>query len=513
MLLSKLELLTRRIIEETTSHINNGEEKEFARDYLKPEFYEFSYEPYGIRYSVDLVRQEEIEWSPFDRALFVQNVIRALPEYEEVQNAIRKECPTNEKNWRAAVALVGFAESIASKTYEGKSGKVLDKYISILINDLNGNPIEWKCKSWLTGIWLEEESYEVLPGLSIRRPKPIDLEEEWVLSIESMKHFGYKEEFAPLIPTILDPGSKYGRLASPRKGGSLDRRTVPKLSAILKLACRARDSYEVSRRVALILDCMTFFGTGAAFQIETAMHPESFAETPFTSAGPARIPFESDERTPFRHEYRGDYYQYELDKPDIPRLAAFIKEMRALYPGHGIVYSLKIDSPVTIAFRRYQSAFLWSGESGIAGQIASAMMALEALLLKEEERAELAYKLSLRTAALLKFYGFDPIEVYHDVKKSYNIRNKFVHGSVKLTIPDEDALQRAKKALTYARNALLLFLQLKICSDKDEAGLGKEAFIDEIDESWLQQSEHSELGQRLSKLRLSNNAAGQTDSA
>jgi hypothetical protein len=79
------------------------------------------------------------------------------------------------------------------------------------------------------------------------------------------------------------------------------------------------------------------------------------------------------------------------------------------------------------------------------------MMALEALLLKEEERAELAYKLSLRTAALLKFYGFDPIEVYHDVKKSYNIRNKFVHGSVKLTIPDEDALQRAKKALTYAR--------------------------------------------------------------
>ena len=50
-------------------------------------------------------------------------------------------------------------------------------------------------------------------------------------------------------------------------------------------------------------------------------------------------------------------------------------------------------------------------------------------------------------------------------------------------------------------------------SHKDEAGLGKEAFIDEIDESWLQQSEHSELGQRLSKLRLSNNAAGQTDSA
>ena len=493
VLVSKLELLSRRIIEETISHINNGEEKEFSRDYLKPEFYDFHYEPYGICYSVDLVPQQKIEWSSFDRALFFQNVIRKLPEYEQVRDAIREEYPASEENRRAARALVRFAESVASKTYDGKTGKVLDKYVSILINDLRGGPIEWMCKSWLTGIWLEEESHEVSPGLSIRRPKPIDLEEEWTIGIDSMKRMGYEEEFDPFIPTILNPGSEYGRLASPLKGGRLGQRIIPKLSAIIELACRARNIYEVSCKISLILDCMTFFGTGAAFQIKTAMHPKSFVERPHIEGGYAKIPLESYDRMPPDYGYRGDYYQYQLNTLDMPKLARFIKQMGELYPSQGIVCSLNRNSPVSIAFQRYQTAFLWSG---ITGQITSSMMALEALLLKESEKTESSHKLSQRTSVLMKFFGWHPFTVYRDVKKSYDIRSKYVHGSDHLLSDDRDAMERAKRALAYVRNTLLLFLLLKILDGKN-----KEAFIDEIDESLLAQHRHTELSKKIPQQR------------
>lgn len=496
MLLSRLELLSRRIIEETTLHINNGEEKEFPRHYLKPEFYDFDYEPYGIRYSVELEPQKRIEWDSFDRAFFVQNEIKKLPEYAEVQNAIREEYPTSQENRRAARALAHFAESLVSKTYDGKTVKVLDKYTSILINDLKGDPIEWVCKSWLTGIWLEQESCEVSPGLSIRWPKPIDLEEEWVLSIDSMKQMGYQEEFDPFIPSLLNPGSEYGRLASPLKGGRLNQHIIPKLSAIVELACRARNSYEVSCKIDLILDCLTFFGTGAAFQIKTAMHPKSFVEGPHIEGGFAQIPLESYERMPAQYGYRGDYYQYQLNKLDIPKLAEFIKEMGALYRGQGIIYSLNRKSPVSIAFQRYQSAFLWSQDSGITGQITSSMMALEALLLKENERTELSHKLSQRTSVLMKFFGWHPVSVYQDVKKSYNIRSNYVHGSDHLLSHDKDAMERAKRALAYVRNTLRLFLQLRILDNRS-----KEAFINEIDESLLAQDRHSELSKKIPQQR------------
>jgi hypothetical protein len=173
--------------------------------------------------------------------------------------------------------------------------------------------------------------------------------------------------------------------------------------------------------------------------------------------------------------------------------------MRLLYPGEGIVHSVKRDSPVRIAFSRYQSALL-SQSSGIAGQITSSMMALEALLLKDTEKSKLSKKLRKRTCTLMKYFGWHPVAVYQDVKKSYEIRSEYVHGSVKLLTADHDAVERAKRALAYARNTLLLFLHLKILDDADKNAFIDE-IIDEITKSARPQVGYSKLSKKIPQQR------------
>ena len=81
-------------------------------------------------------------------------------------------------------------------------------------------------------------------------------------------------------------------------------------------------------------------------------------------------------------------------------------------------------------------------------------------------------------------------------KKSYVIRSNYVHGSVKRLSSNKEAMERAKRALAYARNTLLLFLQLGILDSKH-----KDSFIDEIDEALLSPQRRSELAKKMSQQR------------
>jgi hypothetical protein len=504
-LLLKLKSLANRVIEETTSHISSTEMETIKRTHLTPEFYRFDYEPYGILYSLNLIPKELIKWNPINQAYFISKLLRNLQEYQEVNREIQVRCTDDKVKSLSNLALQNFVSITVSKTYEGTIQETLDDYLFIFVSDFEGKPTKWRCKSWMTGIWLKDEQLEISPELKIRRPEPTDLQEEWVLGDNQLQRAIDWNFFDPLSDSFLSPGSEYGPLPLPSEQVSFERQTLPKLSAIVEFSCQteygtALPSLKVFYEVASILDCLTLFDTGSAFPVKIALHPISFVMRPATYLGLAKIPYSRHEKTPVAYEYHSDFYQYPLEKSDIPKLAGLIKTMQALYPERGIQHSLKKESPVFIALWRYQDAFLWSQNAGITGQIASSVMALEALLLKEDELSELSHKLSQRAAALMRFCGFDSIYVYSDVKKSYDIRSKYVHGSVKLLTTDDDSQKRAMRTLTYARNTLLLFLQLKILNNKDKAGLGKEAFIKEIDESLLEENQHSRLSKRISQL-------------
>lgn len=65
----------------------------------------------------------------------------------------------------------------------------------------------------------------------------------------------------------------------------------------------------------------------------------------------------------------------------------------------------------------------------------NAMMTLEALF--NEGDGDIAYKLASRTSLLLEFIGLNSIDVFHDLKKLYRIRNDMVHANKEIHLTNE----------------------------------------------------------------------------
>ena len=85
----------------------------------------------------------------------------------------------------------------------------------------------------------------------------------------------------------------------------------------------------------------------------------------------------------------------------------------------------------------------------------------EALLLKSEECEELSERLASRTAKLLYYQGKRPVEVYNDVKRSYEIRSRFIHGCHLTQSERVEANELFQKVIEYIRLVLLQFMLLK----------------------------------------------------
>ncbi len=86
------------------------------------------------------------------------------------------------------------------------------------------------------------------------------------------------------------------------------------------------------------------------------------------------------------------------------------------------------------------------------------MVSLEALFLKEGERAELSYRLSIRTAILLGKNKENREEIFSNVRDAYEFRSKIIHGSIKAL--NEDLREIVIKIENYLRESIKLFLDL-----------------------------------------------------
>ena len=83
---------------------------------------------------------------------------------------------------------------------------------------------------------------------------------------------------------------------------------------------------------------------------------------------------------------------------------------------------------VQIAYNRYCDA-IFDATSDVEPRILSAVMGLEALLLKEQDA--LGYRLRMRGARLLGLLGLNRdkvLRVRKDLQHAYDCRSKFVHG-------------------------------------------------------------------------------------
>lgn len=113
------------------------------------------------------------------------------------------------------------------------------------------------------------------------------------------------------------------------------------------------------------------------------------------------------------------------------------------------------------------------------------IISFESLFLREGETQELAYRLSLRTAAMIAGESGERVDIFEDLKTAYNVRSKIVHGEDLVKI-DRIINKRfasfdelSMKIQDYSRKSIRAFLQ------RVSKGRKKDKIIEDLDKGIL----------------------------
>lgn len=291
----------------------------------------------------------------------------------------------------------------------------------------------WHPIIFIEGVSLEPDSISLPNEVTLRRPVEEDLE--------------YEKSVTYL------PRSPFKQVAP-----DIERRFSLGPDSVLDFSIRAAKSDEVSAFVHKYIGVLKLFDVGSINILSRQYNPE--AVTPAFSQ-PGDYP-----SAPFRG------FNYTISNDQVENLGEFTNQM--LDHVSDKIVSVNKDTPITIAFDRYSAAL--DEPSQPERQLTSAIMSLEALFLKENERGELSERLSRRTALLLSQFNRQPNEVGRKLREAYQIRSQYVHGS-KLD-EDADISSLTESVMDYTRRSIVTFLQLN-----DENGKNK--LLSKIDNSSL----------------------------
>lgn len=415
--------------------------------YVKNEVRRFEYnvgEGIGLGSSSVPVEKEEWHWTD-ERGLFncIDKVEKEVPEYSACISQISKHYGVSDA--QAGFWLSRFVQSVAS---EAVNRDIEDEFlvdrVSTFIRDLDNAALSWSIALWLDGMWLQDEQYEIEDDFILRRPRPSDFETE--------------VRFDELV---RQPPSPF---------------PVWHPSAILEFGFRTSRQPEVQLEIETILDVLRLFRLGSVTSLRQRVCAESILALAYESCT-ASAPSTT--------------YRYTLTDADLDALRAFMCKMRPLlrqYPPYGP--SAERSDPLIIALHRYKDALLHP-PTPAERKMTSAITCLEALYLKAKERAELSHRLSQRASALLRFVGFKPLKVYTELRRGYEIRSTFVHGSE----PEEDlrgwVRKLGQRIPEYARVSLVAFMRLLEEPVHEE----KDRLINKLDHSLLDEKALREVQQ------------------
>jgi len=382
--------------------------------YVRRKITEFKYgREGGISMASHFENLVKKEWDVSARYPFVEAIINQHDLSSQCLNRIAKDFPV-EPNQRK-YQLVGFCQYVAERAYDELRNEELAECVSTFITDLSDGPMAIRVTAELHGVWLDDDSSLALPSGTIRKPNISDFESE--------------RPFEHLISGSLTP--LHG---------------LP--SAILEFECRAAAEIEAQKKVEEHLGVLRLFCLGSVQCPRYRMAPSSIVRGGGTISSPNRPMV----------------YQYGISAADQPLLQEFGSRIQPLLPYP--FQSAKELIPAHIAYQRYNDALFHSGE--MEARITSAITSLEALFLKGQERSELANRLGLRVASLLRLFDFPPLKVQNDVQEAYGVRSAYIHGAAEEGKSPEFVGKLCKSVLNYARFGVVIFLQLRQVVAKDE---------------------------------------------
>ncbi len=381
--------------------------------YVRRKITEFKYGPEGgigmTSHFENLVKKE---WDVSSRYSFVEEIVKQHDLSTQCLNRIAKDFP--EESNQSKYQLMSFCQHVAERAYDGLKNEELAECVSTFITDLSDGPMAIRVKAELQGVWLDDDSDLTLASGAIRKPNISDLESE--------------RPFEHLI------------------GGSLPSLVLP--SAILEFECRAVSGLEAQKKVEEHLGALRLFGLGSVQCPRYRMVPTSIVRGGGTIGSPNR---------PL-------VYRYGMSAADQSLLKEFCSTIQPLLPNP--FQSAKELIPAHIAYHRFSDALFHSGEP--EARITAAITSLEALFLKGQERSELANRLGLRVASLLRLFDFSPLRVQNEVQEAYGVRSAYIRGAAEEGKSPEFIGKLCKSVLDYARFGVVIFLQLKQVVAKNE---------------------------------------------
>jgi len=324
--------------------------------------------------SNEYLEKEEWDWRDYFR--IIDSEIKGLPIYSETFKSISDIYGVNVA--QAEFWLSQFAQNILGKAVNEETSEenVLDS-ITTFLNDLNGNPLMWHVTVELEGVWMGTEEAEVSKGIRIRKPQSGDFE------------FDRPFEYISLPPR----GPPFGHPM-----------------AIMEVMQRVKIQLAVWDDLEKLIISLRLYKIGSVNKLKTMWKPKSILDFGGTSWSNITQPI---------------VYKYSLTYEDAQKLQSFIGKMKPLLS----IVQGKIEATdyVSIALQRYNDSLF---KSDATERITYAIMGLEALFLKPQEREELLHKLSQRVSRCLSIFGHQSLEVYRVVRDAYNARSQFIHGAL-----------------------------------------------------------------------------------
>ncbi|WAI00556.1 HEPN domain-containing protein [Methanogenium organophilum] len=393
---------------------------------------EFNYDSSGFSsYSQHKEERTEEEWHTAQNKIY-QNILDS----EKFSSLKFQLDSLTDETFDVSGNFGTFLLKLISAYFENQEDykKLAQNIISAFIREYSGNPIKYCSKVKLYGIVVELNSLPLSDQIILRKPQ--------------------KKDFESCIPE--------GHSESPKMNWQDP-------SAFLEIVIEGTNQRQLQDEIRKSIILIQLYKVGSAEILEYQLNSESFG---FPVSG-----------TIGSISQGGHLINSHISEQDIIPMQNFWNAASPLIPIHMVLLDKNISDHISIAYQHYNNALLQRGI--IEQRVASAIMGLEALFLKGNDRSELSYRLAVRISKISTIFNRDPIDIRQLVKESYNIRSTYLHGD-QLSSKEKSKLEKKVgknmqnillSVLDCLRMSIILNMELK----KDE--IGKEDFIDLIDDS------------------------------
>ena len=394
-------------------------------------FKDFEYTDQGVKSSGQQGSPKiKNDWLGMDFVL--QDWLSETLEYQKLLSALKQIFEEH------AESLLGdFSRKITTEILDEHESKI-PELESNFIKQIQGGALKSKAKVEIIGLTLQQKSIKISNQIQLRQVRKEDLERE----IET--HYELRDMHP--YPTV-----------------------------ILSIESEDKQPAELQKKVEKAITILRLYKAGTVrylrYHLSSELFGSMFGGTISTMdiVGPVETAVIKENETENLIMFWEHFYPIISTKLDLHSTTPSFRE---------------------IAFQRYTEAL--SKGNTVEQRISTTIMGLEGILLRDHgELQELSYRLRLRVAKILGFFGYDPFGVKRMVSETYGIRSKFVHGGIldyeakeKLSEKFGDSKKPLLELLNYLRLILLVSISMNI---------SKEEFVDVIDKSFLSEEYNTRL--------------------